>query len=124
MEEEQNQQAKDSEVVSSASSGSSSMSSDDKGIALLSYLFLLCLVPLLTKKDSPFVQFHARQGLVLVVAWFVNWIIGIVPVIGWVVAFLGNLLLLGLSIMGIVNVVQGKKVELPFIGKYAKKINL
>lgn len=103
---------------------SSSTSSDDKGMALLSYLFLLCLIPLLTKKDSNFVQFHAKQGLVLVIAWFINWIIFMIPILGWIIGFLGNLLLLGLSIMGIVNVVQGKKEELPFIGKYGRKINL
>lgn len=36
-----------------------------KGIACLSYIFLLFLVPLLTEKESKFAQFHAKQGMAL-----------------------------------------------------------
>jgi len=36
-------------------------------IAILSYFGLLFLIPMLVVKDDPFVQFHAKQGLVLFV---------------------------------------------------------
>jgi len=29
-----------------------------------------------------------------------------------------------LSVLGIINALQGKKWEMPYLGKYAKKINL
>lgn len=51
----------------------------NKIIALLSYLWLLCLVPLLLKPKSKFCKFHAKQGLVMCIAWFLSWI----PFIGW-----------------------------------------
>lgn len=48
---------------------------DDKNegvnaLAVISYLGILCLVPLLTKKDDKFTQFHAKQGLALLIAEF------------------------------------------------------
>ena len=39
-------------------------------MAMLSYLGVLCLVPLIRNREDQFVDFHARQGLVI-------WIIGI-----------------------------------------------
>jgi uncharacterized membrane protein len=41
---------------------------------VLSYLWLLALVPLLTKKEDPDLQWHAKHGLVLVGAEIVGWI--------------------------------------------------
>lgn len=49
---------------------------------VLSYLWLLALIPWLTKKDDPEVQWHAKYGLVLtaaeVVVYLAVWILGIV----------------------------------------------
>jgi len=36
---------------------------ENKVLAIISYFWLLCLIPLLAKKDSPFAQFHAIRGL-------------------------------------------------------------
>jgi uncharacterized membrane protein len=41
---------------------------------VLSYLWLLALIPLLTEKDDKEVQWHAKHGLVLMVAEIVGWI--------------------------------------------------
>jgi len=38
---------------------------ENKIMAILSYLSILCLIPLFTKKDNEFVYYHAKQGLVL-----------------------------------------------------------
>src|SRR3989339_630004 len=38
---------------------------ENKTVAALSYAWILCLVPLLGKRNSKFAQFHAKQGLVL-----------------------------------------------------------
>ncbi|EKD47008.1 MAG: hypothetical protein ACD_66C00259G0004, partial [uncultured bacterium] len=40
---------------------------DNKVLAALSYIFILCFVPLLLARDSKFAQYHAKQGLVLFV---------------------------------------------------------
>ncbi len=98
---------------------------DEKIMAALSYLWILVLIPLLVKKDSEYCQFHAKQGLVLLVASFVVTVLGMLPIIGWLIILpFGSLFLLILSILGLINALQGKKWELPYLGKYAKKINL
>lgn len=101
-----------------------SENTNNKSIALLSYLGILVLVPLLTAKDDEFVQFHAKQGLVLLIAAIAISIINVIPVLGQIVSFLGWLACLVLVVMGIMNVLNGEKKPLPLIGQYASKFNL
>ncbi len=97
---------------------------DNKAIAALSYLGLLVLIPLLAKKDSPFAQFHAKQGLVLLIAWVIIGFVSWIPFVGWAVGILGAIFLFILFIMGLVNALSGQVNELPLIGQYAKNFNL
>lgn len=46
-----------------------------KGLAWLSYLGILFLVPMFASKDNKFSQFHARQGMVLCIVWVAWWIV-------------------------------------------------
>ena len=41
---------------------------DGKMYAVLSYLSILCIIPLIIKKNNAFVLAHGKQGLVLFVA--------------------------------------------------------
>lgn len=91
-----------------------------KFIAAISYLWILCLVPLLLKKDDKFAQFHGKQGLVLAVIWFFGGLIFWVPFFGWLLA----LMLAFVSIYGFFQALKGEKWEAPVIGKFAKKIDL
>lgn len=91
---------------------------------ILSYISILVLIPLLTAKSDPAVQFHMKQGLVLFALEIVVWFVGgsfwmLMPILGIV-----NLGLIVLSIIGIVNVIQKKEAELPIIGSLAKHINI
>ena len=49
-------------------------SSNRSVMIVLSYLWLLALVPLLVEKDDKEVQWHAKHGIVLMVAEIVFWI--------------------------------------------------
>ena len=96
---------------------------DNKGMAVLAYIGILFLIPLLAAPNSRFARFHANQGLVLFIAEiiynFVSAIIrailplAVVNIILWVI----SVLFLVLSIIGIVNAATGKAKELPVIGK-------
>lgn len=97
---------------------------DNKVLAVISYLGILCLIPLLLKKDSPFAQFHGKQGLILFLAWVIFRVVMIIPVLGWFVGLLGVLMCLILAITGMVNAFRGEMKELPWIGHYAAKLNL
>jgi len=97
---------------------------ENKLLAAIGYIGILCLVPLLGKKDSKFAQFHGKQGLVLCIAWVINFFVGLIPIIGWLVAFVGTIALLVLSILGIIKALAGEFWEMPYLAEYAKKINL
>lgn len=91
--------------------------SDEKLLGALSYLWILSIVILLIKRDSPFVQFHAKQGLVLWVASIIFWFI---PVLGWIL----NLIVLLLIIIGFVQALNGAEWKMPVVSEIASKINL
>ena len=101
-------------------SGASGGVGDDKAITYLSYIGILFLVPLLAKKDSQFAQFHAKQGLILTIGWFVGSFLYVLAGLGALV----HLAVIVLSIMGLINVSKGEMKDLPLVGDWAKKINL
>jgi uncharacterized membrane protein len=97
-------------------------------MALLCYLGILIIIPLVTDaKKDPYVKFHIRQGIILlitIVALCIASIILVIPVLVWILIFLGWIGMLVLIIMGIVNSLTEKEQELPIIGKYADKIKI
>ncbi|HEY5221229.1 MAG TPA: DUF4870 domain-containing protein [Candidatus Paceibacterota bacterium] len=100
--------------------------SDKNIMAIFAYLSILIIIPFLTDaKDNPFVKYHIKQGLVLlifeVIGWFANIVLVWIPVIGALIIWLWWLASLVLAIIGIMNVVNGKEKELPYLGKYATK---
>lgn len=106
--------------------------SKNKAMAVLSYLGMLVLVPILISKDSPYVKFHANQGLVLLIAEMIWGAFGKVTqgILGHLIfrpfAFLYwgvsgltgvvSLIIAILAIVGIVNAATGKAKELPIVG--------
>lgn len=55
--------------------GGGTTPSSDRGVMIfLCYFGIFALIPLLTKKEDPDIQWHAKNGLALTVAWFVVWI--------------------------------------------------
>lgn len=98
---------------------------ENKFITLLSYFWLLSLVPLLVKKESPFAQFHAKQGLALFLVWMAGlFVLLFIPILGWMLMPVLHLAGLVLSVIGIVNVWQGKAWEMPVMKDIVKKLNL
>lgn len=101
---------------------------ENKVMAVLSYLGILVLIPLLTKKDSPFTMYHVKQGLALiileVIALPVYFVLAFIPILGWLLDFALWVFILVLMIMGIVNALNGNMKELPIIGQFGKKFNL
>jgi len=101
-------------------------STPDKNIiSAIGYIWLLFLLPLLLKKDDEFCQFHAKQGLMLFLFSLVVMILGGIPVIGWLIVIPIGWVIIGiLTLLGIINALQGKKWEMPVLGKWAKKIKI
>lgn len=86
----------------------------NKDIAALGYVWILSVFVFFARKDSPFVRFHARQGIVLFV----------LSLLVWAVPFIGRyleLLILALAVIGFLNAAQGLWRELPLIGAVARR---
>jgi len=113
----------------------------NKGLAMISYLGPLSLIPFLVSKDSKFVQYHAKQGLnlfivemlIAIFSYFVTAIIQLPKMCNfggvnyecgvytpwWLtlpVSLLETLTFI-LAIVGLVYACQGKAKEIPVLGK-------
>ena len=96
------------------------MENGNKLLAAISYIWILCIVTILCAKDDAFARYHANQGLVLLIAniaaVIAGFILGFIPFVGPIVAWVINIALFVLMILGIVNAATGKMKPLPLIG--------
>ncbi len=101
---------------------------------VLSYLWLLALIPLLVEKNDREVQWHAKHGIVLLVAEIVIWIalfivqtvIGHIPFLGCLMALIGLLVgfvlwcaVILVHVVCIVKGVNGQRFIIPYVSQYA-----
>jgi len=103
--------------------------SSNRGVMIvLSYLWILALVPLLVEKDDQDVQWHAKHGIVLMVAEIVFWIVFNIFVymipFGCVVGLIGPLIamvFLGVHIVAIIKGLNGQRLIIPGLSEYASR---
>lgn len=98
---------------------------------VLSYLWILGLIPLLVEKNDPEVQWHARNGLLLLAAEIVVWIAATIFSmmtafihLGCAGCFLHSAILvvfLVVRILCIVKGVSGERFVIPVISQYADR---
>lgn len=88
---------------------------DEKLLAAVSYFWILSLLILVSKKDSEYVTFHAKQGMVLFFASLILWFI---PEIGLGLE-VANLLLM---LLGFRKALDGKRYPIPFVAEMAGRI--
>ncbi len=91
--------------------------------AIMSYIPLLCFIPLLSMKENPEARFHARQGIVL----FIIELVAVLFLLPGVSSLVFRVVLIGaagLAIAGIYFALQGKNYKLPVVGDLAEKTKL
>lgn len=91
----------------------------NKGISVLCYFGIFALIPMLTKKNSLFVRYHAKQGVILFLAEIIVSILsGILSSIAFLSIIMGLLgtAIFVFAILGIVNACQGQAKEIPLVG--------
>ena len=96
---------------------------------VLSYLGLLALIPLLVEKDDREVQWHAKNGLVLTVAWFALWFV--IHLAGSIIHFLAcagclagsvlGILYLVIIILCIVKALNGERFIIPVLSQFVDR---
>jgi uncharacterized membrane protein len=71
---------------------------------------------------SSFIRFHAWQSIFLgVAAIAVHLILGVIPVIGWILLLPAGLGFLVLWVIVIMKASKGERYKLPFIGNFAEQ---
>jgi uncharacterized membrane protein len=91
-------------------------------MAALSYLGILCFVPLILNKDDEYVHFHAKQGLVLWM-WSVLAMFALhIPGIGKWLFGVSSMAVVAFSIAGLASVAFRRAWRLPLIQPIAEKI--
>jgi uncharacterized membrane protein len=114
--------------------GGAAPNSDRTIMVILSYLWILALIPLLTKKDDPEVQWHAKNGLAFLGAEIIIWIVltiagiilskvfsalscgmGLVQCVVWI----GFLIV---RVLCIVKGVGGQRFRIPVVTDMAEKM--
>ncbi len=96
--------------------------SENVVFAILSYIPVLCIVPLLTQREDDFVMFHARQGLVLFLALVAISFFRVLPYFGRAVWNL-SLIIYGLTaVYAVAQILMDKKWEIPLISDWAEKL--
>ena len=98
------------------------------GMLVLAYLGLLALIPLLTEKNDREVQWHAKNGLVLLfaeIAWVVIRIALAYAGVSCAMAIVGCVVWLGflaISVICIVKAVGGQRFRIPILTDLAEKM--
>lgn len=114
------------------SGGAAAPGGDRTLMVVLAYLWILALVPLLAKKDDREVQWHAKNGLVILAAeialWMLFFILGfIMPEgmgLGCGIATIQCVVWIGflvIRIICIVKAVAGQRFRVPMISDFADK---
>ena len=95
---------------------------------VLSYIWILFLVPLLVEKDDSEVQWHAKHGMVLTITEIALYIVltalAVVPVLGCFLAILPlpiGLAFFVIRVIAIVKGVNGERFTIPVISQYADR---
>ena len=108
-------------------------SSDRTLMIALSYLWILVLVPLLTKKDDPEVMWHAKNGLGITIGEILAWVVYMVitwfapTAITCVASLLSCVIGLGFFAIRVIAIIQGiggKRFTVPVLSDLGTKINI
>jgi len=99
--------------------------------AFLSYIlgFITGIIFFVIEKESKFVKFHAMQSILLSAFIFViTFILGVIPIIGWVILLILPLIIFILWIILMIKAYKHEYFKLPILGdlaeKYSNKISL
>jgi uncharacterized membrane protein len=95
----------------------------DNAAGALAYVTIIPAIIFLVMEPynrNPFIKFHAWQNILLCVVMMVLGIIGIIPILGWIIFFLGFLTVFIFWIIAILQASKGVKYKIPVIGNFAE----
>jgi len=98
-------------------------------MVVLAYLGILAVIPLVAEKEDSEVQWHARHGLILLLAWigigFALAVFQAVPFVGWILGCavfpFWAVLILVVHIMAIVKGLRGDRLMVPYLSEFVER---
>ena len=96
------------------------VNNEAKQIAVISYITIIGLViafVMNNQKKLDFASYHVRQSVGLCVTGLALGVIGIIPILGWIINIVGIFVLLYMWVMALMNAINGKEKPAPFLGK-------
>ncbi|MBC7194528.1 MAG: hypothetical protein H5U37_02610 [Caldisericia bacterium] len=98
---------------------------DEKRIlAAISYIPLLFIIPLVLVKDDQFVHSHAKQGFVLFIVEVIIWVLGHIPLIGWVFRYIIGVIIFLVALYAFIEALVGKFWKIPIIGDISEEFKI
>ena len=101
----------------------STISKEGKNMAIISYIAIGLIIAFVmnNEKKNEYAKFHIKQSLGLALTGLVLGIVGMIPVLGWIIYIVGIFVLLYMWIMGLMNAINDKQKTVPILGdKYAE----
>ncbi|HSH51369.1 MAG TPA: hypothetical protein VK982_06565 [Bacteroidales bacterium] len=93
--------------------------SESKNIAIIAYLTVIGLIIAFimnSNKSHEFASFHIRQSLGLCITGLALGVVGMIPILGWLINIIGIFVLIYMWIMGLMKAVNGKRQPVPILG--------
>ncbi len=91
----------------------------EKNKIMSALAYVLFFLPLVACPESRFGRYHANQGLLLLIVGIAGGIIlGIIPIIGWILLPFFYIATFVFAIIGFINGLNGRAKPLPLFGKF------
>lgn len=111
------------------------ISGSERFMAALGYILVLFIIPVKLRRDSMFVQFHARQGGVLFVLYVLVVLVvfiallfaggsGLVPTILIGTIFAATFVYAVMAVIGLFKVLLGERYRMPLVADVALMLKL
>ncbi len=97
---------------------------EGKNIAIIAYITIIGLIiafVMNNEKKESFASYHIKQSLGLALTGLALGIIGMIPILGWLINIVGIFVLLYMWIVGLMNAINGNEKPVPFLGKKYKE---
>ena len=91
-----------------------------KKIAIIAYITIIGLIiafVMNNDKKLDFANYHVRQSVGLCATGVALGVIGLVPILGWIINIIGIFVLLYMWVMALINAINEKKKPAPLLGK-------
>jgi len=96
------------------------INNEGRNMAIIAYITIIGLIIAFimnSNKKDKYASYHIRQSLGIAVSALALSVIGIIPILGWIISFLGFFLILFLWVMGLVNAINGKEKPVLLVGE-------